>query len=105
MENADAREPAEVRIAVLEKAIKFLEENTRLQVGHLTTLVDSEKGTRLRLHDAWERALTQLGDKFVDYSKTNDLRFQTLEKHVWIGVGIVGVMQVIGPLVANWLKP
>jgi len=83
----------EIRLAILERVLKEIEEKTDLKIGRIVADIESEKGTRARLHEEWRRDVISVKD-----------RLSTMERHVWIGVGIIGALQVLGPVIAKMLK-
>lgn len=83
----------EVRVAVLEKLVTEQQTRIDLQLGRIIADIESEKGTRQRLHADWQKECDGLYDRIL-----------SLEKHVAVGIGIVIAMQVIVPVVFKALR-
>lgn len=87
-------ESVEVRVAVLEKIVTEQETRIALQLGRIIADIESEKGTRQRLHTNWQKECDSL-----------HARLLSLEKHVAIGMGVVIAAQVLVPVILKVLHP
>ena len=83
----------ETRVSVLEQTLAIVKTTTDQQLGRIISDIESEKGSRSRQNDRWANDFVRL-----------DGRIASLEKHVWIGVGIITAMQCIVPLILSFLK-
>jgi len=87
-------ENTEVRVAVLERLLTEQDTRIALQLGRIISDIESEKGTRARLHDEWQTEFKMLMG-----------RLASLERQVAIGVGIIMALQVLIPLASKLFKP
>lgn len=83
----------QIRVTVVEKLISEHEARIDLQLGRLIADIESEKGTRLRLHADWKAEVEKL-----------QRRLASLERHVAIGIGIIAALQVLVPLLFKFVR-
>ncbi len=84
----------EVRLAVLENLLIAQDNRLTMQIGRILSDIESEKGTRLRLHGDWEREVDKM-----------NRRLAALETRVNIGVGAIMTLQVLVPLALKLWHP
>jgi len=86
-------ENVEVRVAVLERLLSEQDTRIALQLGRIIADIESEKGTRARLHDQWQDEFKMLMG-----------RLAALERQVAIGIGIITALQVLIPVIGKLVK-
>lgn len=89
-----ANEPTiEARVTVLEQTLAIVKSTTDQHIGRIISDIESEKGSRSRQNDRWSNDFGRL-----------DTRIASLERHVWIGIGIITAMQFIVPLILSLIR-
>lgn len=76
------------RVTILENNLVEFQKLVDLKIGLITSNIKSERGTMARLHQSWQEDL-----------KTIRKDMRTIERSVWVGIGIIATLQVIMPLV------
>lgn len=84
----------QVRMSVVERLMSELEARIALQLGRILADIESEKGTRKRLHEDWLKLLEGLQS-----------RVRVIERNISIGIGIIAALQVIIPIAVHVFKP
>ncbi len=88
------KEPSiEIRIALLEQAMKEVRETLAERIERTNLIIADEKDTRLLMNERWLNSLDNFGK-----------RLSILEKHVFIAMGAVIALQFITPILMNLLK-
>lgn len=84
----------QVRVAIVEKLLNEHEARINIQLGRILSDIESEKGTRQRLHADWKSETDALNRRLL-----------SLEKHVSVGIGIIVALQFVIPIVTHLFKP
>ncbi len=85
---AGQSDSVEVRLAVLENLLIAQDNRLTMQIGRILADIESEKGTRLRLHGKWEKELKEVHK-----------RLETLDSRVNKGIGAIMTLQILVPIV------